>query len=74
MFWSESQRARLRWSEHVQRRDSEYIVRRMMRLQLPGWNPRGRPNMGVVIEDIKLAGVREEDAEDRVRRRLIISF
>ena len=35
-----SREARLRWFGHVQRRDSEY---RMMRLELPGRRPRGRP-------------------------------
>ena len=54
----------------VQRRDSECIGRRMMRLELSGSRPRGRPKrrfMNVVKEDMKLVGVREEDVEDRVR-------
>ena len=44
----------------VQRRDSEHIGRRMMKLELSGRRPRGRPKrrfMGVVKEDIKLDGV-----------------
>ena len=39
----------------------------MRRLKLPGRRPRGRPQrrfMDVVKEDMKLAGVREEDPED----------
>ena len=47
----------------------------MMRLELPGWRPRGRPKrrfMDVVKEDMKIAGEREEDAEDGVRWRGMI--
>ena len=50
--------------------------RRLMRLELPDRRTRGRPKrrfMGVVKEDVKLVGVREEDVEDRVRRRQMIS-
>ncbi|KAK3544152.1 hypothetical protein QTP86_003162, partial [Hemibagrus guttatus] len=35
--------ARLRWFEHVQRRESEYIGRRMLDMELPGRRQRGRP-------------------------------
>ncbi|KAF3694334.1 hypothetical protein EXN66_Car010010 [Channa argus] len=61
---------RLRWFGHVQRRDCEYIGRRMLRLELPVRRSRARPKrrfMDVVREDMKLVGVREEDAEDSVR-------
>ena len=70
-FGDKVREARLRWFGHVQRRESEYIGR-MLRLELPGRRSRGRPKrrfMDVVREDMKLAGVREEDAEDRVRWR-----
>ncbi|KAF7654546.1 hypothetical protein LDENG_00068520 [Lucifuga dentata] len=52
-----------------------HIGRRMLRLELPGRRPRGRPKrrfMDVVKEDMKLVGVREEEAEDRVRWRQMI--
>ncbi|KAK3525706.1 hypothetical protein QTP70_005883 [Hemibagrus guttatus] len=35
--------ARLRWFGHVQRRENEYIGRRMMDMELPGRRQRGRP-------------------------------
>lgn len=47
--------ARLRWFRQVQRRDGEDI----------GYPPKRRL-IDVVKEDMKVTGVREEDAEDRV--------
>ena len=64
-FGEEVREARLRWFGHVQRRDSEYIRRRMMRYELPGRRPQERPKrrfMDVMKEDMKLVGIREEDA------------
>ena len=70
-FGDKVREARLRWFGHVQRRDSEYIGRRMLSFDLPGRRrSRGRPKRrfrDVVKEDMKVAGVREEDAGDRVR-------
>ncbi|KAK3512523.1 hypothetical protein QTP70_015648 [Hemibagrus guttatus] len=46
--------ARLRWFGHVQRRESEYIGRRMLDMELPGRRQRGRPKrryMDVINED-----------------------
>ncbi|KAM8853652.1 putative transposon-derived protein F52C9.6 [Synchiropus picturatus] len=66
---------RLRWFGHVQRRESQYIGRRMLRLELPGRRWRGRPKMRfmeVVKEDMRFVGLREEEAEDRVRWRKMI--
>ena len=48
---------------------------RMRRLELPGRRSRGRPKrrfMDAVKEDMKIVGVRGEDAEDRVRWRRMI--
>lgn len=53
----------------VQRRDSDYISRRMMEME-PGKRSRGRTGrryMDVLKEDMK--SVREENAEDSVRRK-----
>ncbi|KAK3515237.1 hypothetical protein QTP70_012252 [Hemibagrus guttatus] len=48
---------RLRWFGHVQRRESEYIGRRMLDMELPGRRQRGRPKrryMDGINEDMKL--------------------
>ncbi|KAK3512367.1 hypothetical protein QTP70_007366 [Hemibagrus guttatus] len=66
---------RLRWFGHVQRRESEYIGRRMLDMELPGRRQRGRPKrryMDGINEDMKLVGARVEDAEDRDRWREMI--
>lgn len=57
--------ARLRWSEHVQRRDSGHVGPRMMKMELPDRRKRGRPqrsSMVIVKEDMQRIGVTEEDA------------
>ncbi|KAK3521284.1 hypothetical protein QTP70_003127 [Hemibagrus guttatus] len=41
--------ARLRWFGHVQRRESEYIGRRMLDMKLPGRRQRGRPKRRLVL-------------------------
>ncbi|KAK3512599.1 hypothetical protein QTP70_017201 [Hemibagrus guttatus] len=67
--------AGLRWFGHVQRRESEYIGRRMLDMELPGRRQRGRPKrryMDGINEDMKLVGARVEDAEDRDRWREMI--
>ncbi|KAK3569735.1 hypothetical protein QTP86_004057 [Hemibagrus guttatus] len=67
--------ARLRWFGHVQRRESEYIGRRMLDMELPGRRQRGRPKrryMDGINEDMKLVGASVEDAEDKDRWREMI--
>ncbi|KAK3564131.1 hypothetical protein QTP86_007801 [Hemibagrus guttatus] len=67
--------AKLRWFGHVQRRESEYIGRRMLDMELPGRRQRGRPKrryMDGINEDMKLVGASVEDAEDRDRWREMI--
>ncbi|KAK3546381.1 hypothetical protein QTP70_026164, partial [Hemibagrus guttatus] len=69
--------ARLRWFGHVQRRESEYIGRRMLDMELPGRRQRGRPKrryMDGINEDMKLVGARVEDTEDKDRWREMIRY
>ena len=59
--------ARLRWFEHVRRKDDGYIWRRMLKTELPGKRKCGRPkrrSMDAVREDMAVVEVTEEDAED----------
>ena len=61
---------RLRWFGHVKRREESYIGRRMIKIEILGKRTRGRPQRrwnDNIKEDMKKAGVREEEAEDRVR-------
>ena len=63
---------RLRWCGHVQRRDREYIGRRILRMGLPGRRHRGRLKRrfkDMLREDMQIVGVIEEDAKDRDRWR-----
>ena len=52
--------ARLRWYGHVQRRNAEYIGKKMLCLELPDKRRRGRPKtrfLDVVREDMRVVGV-----------------
>lgn len=65
----------MRWFGHVQRRDSDYVGKRMLRFMLPERRPRGRPKrrfMDLVKDDMRVVVVSEADAEDRVRWRQVI--
>ena len=66
---------RLRWYGHVVRRDQEYVVRKMMEMELPGKRKRRRPKkrfLDVVKEDMKEVGAKEIDIEDRKMWRMMI--
>ncbi|KAI5087806.1 hypothetical protein C0J45_22295, partial [Silurus meridionalis] len=68
-FRNKLREARLRWFGHVQRRDMNYIGRRMLRMEPQGRMKRGRPRrrfMDVVREDMQVVGMKEADVEDRV--------
>ena len=57
--------SRLRWYEHVMRRDQEYVGRKMMEMELPGKKKRGRPKR-------RFLDVVKEDMEKLVQRRRIL--
>ena len=46
-FGEKTREARLRWHGHARRKDDGYIVRRMMRIELPGNRKRRRPKGGL---------------------------
>lgn len=59
---------RLRWVGHFQRKDRENVGGRMLRMELHGRRSKGRTErrfMDEVKEGMEVAGVREEEAEDR---------
>ena len=75
IFTKKAREARLRWFGHVQRRDSGYIGRRMLEMELPGRRQRGRPKrrfMDAVKEDMWLVGFRVEDTKNRSKWKAVI--
>ena len=64
-FGEKVRETRLRWFEHVEQRDSEYIGRRMMMLELPHSRLRGRLKR-------RFMDAVKEDVENRVRWRQMI--
>ena len=66
--------ARLRWHGYVQRRNAEYIGKKMC-LELPGKRRRGRPKtrfVDVLREDMRVVGVSDRDMTSRKNWRLRI--
>ena len=62
---------RLRWFEHVQRRDANNVTRRVMELAIPGTRRRGRPkkiwhqHVQQIKDDMAGVGVTQDVALDR---------
>ena len=69
--------SRLRWYEHVKRREDAYVGRRVLEMELPGKRKVGRPKrrfMDAVKEGMKEVGVNEGDVHDRSNWRRKIRF
>ena len=52
---------------HVERRDDDYVRRRLLEMQLPRKRKRRRPkrrHLDVVKEDMQLVGAREDEVFD----------
>ena len=74
-FGNKVREVRLRWFGHMQRREEGHIRRGMLMMEPPGRRRRGRPKrryMDAIREDLRVAGVREEDVMDRQRWRQVI--
>ncbi|KAK3508865.1 hypothetical protein QTP70_010721 [Hemibagrus guttatus] len=56
---------RLRWFGHVQRRESEYIGRRMLDMELPGRRQRGRPKRSRISAQCLFGVVSSSELEYR---------
>ena len=69
---------RLNWFGHVMRRDGEHILRKVLRVDIPGKTKRGRPKTrwkDACQRDLKSTGLRASEETDRATwRRKIISY
>ena len=66
---------RLRWYEHVMRREQEYVGRKMVVMELSGKRKRRRPKkrfLDLVKEGMGEVGAKETDVEDRNVSRMMI--
>ena len=68
---------RLRWYGHVRRRDSDYVGKKVMEMEIEGRRKRGRPKtrwMDRVRGDMRELDLDEEDAMDRKAWRCAIRY
>ena len=66
---------RLRWYEHVMRKDQEHVRKRMIEMELPGKRKKGRLKrrfLDVVKKDMGEVGATEKDIETRTLWKKII--
>ena len=66
---------RLRWYGYVMRSDQEYVGRRVMEMELPGKEKKGRLKrrfLNVVKEDMGEVGAREKNIKNRTVWRKMI--
>jgi len=64
------QQNRLRWYEHVLRKEDNDRVKKCMEYEVEGARPRGRPKKTwreIVEKDCQARGLNREDAVDRIR-------
>ena len=66
----------MRWFGHVRRRNAGYFGTRMLKMDLPDRDKRGKPKrfMDMLKEDMQVIGMREEDAGDRKRWKRMIRY
>ena len=60
--------SRLRWFGHVERRDTEYVGKRVLEMEIAGKRKRGRPKrrwMDCIEKDMSEVGLEVEDVLDR---------